>query len=33
MDEMGLKLPPTHVDLAEIRRKYRSAKVKQQTAQ
>ena len=26
MDEMGLKLPPTHVDLADIRRKYHAAK-------
>jgi hypothetical protein len=25
MDEMGLKLPPTHVDLADIRRKYYAA--------
>ena len=25
MDEMGLKLPPTRVDLAEIRRKYHAA--------
>ncbi len=30
MDEMGLKLPPTHVDIAEIRRKYHAAKVAQQ---
>jgi len=30
MDEMGLKLPPTHVDIAEIRRKYHSAKIAQQ---
>jgi hypothetical protein len=22
MDEMGLKLPPTHVNIADIRRKY-----------
>jgi PPK2 family polyphosphate:nucleotide phosphotransferase len=29
MDEMGLKLPPTRVDLAEIRRKYHAAKTKQ----
>jgi PPK2 family polyphosphate:nucleotide phosphotransferase len=27
MDEMGLKLPPTRVDLAEIRRKYHAAEV------
>jgi PPK2 family polyphosphate:nucleotide phosphotransferase len=26
MDEMGLKLPPAHVDLANIRRKYHAAK-------
>jgi PPK2 family polyphosphate:nucleotide phosphotransferase len=26
MDEMGLKLPPAHVDLADIRRKYHAAK-------
>jgi len=25
MDDMGLKLPPTHVDIAEIRRKYHAA--------
>jgi PPK2 family polyphosphate:nucleotide phosphotransferase len=25
MDEMGLKLPPTHVDIADIRRKYHTA--------
>ena len=25
MDEMGLKLPPAHVDLADIRRKYHAA--------
>jgi PPK2 family polyphosphate:nucleotide phosphotransferase len=25
MDEMGLKLPPTHVDIADIRRKYNAA--------
>jgi PPK2 family polyphosphate:nucleotide phosphotransferase len=25
MDEMGLKLPPTHVDIADIRRKYHAA--------
>jgi polyphosphate kinase 2 (PPK2 family) len=25
MDEMGLKLPPTHVNIAEIRRKYHAA--------
>ena len=25
MDDMGLKLPPTHVDIAEIRRKYHPA--------
>ena len=32
MAEMGLKLPPKHVDIADIRRKYHSAKVAQQTA-
>jgi hypothetical protein len=31
MDEMGLKLPPSRVDIADIRRKYHSAKVEQQT--
>jgi polyphosphate kinase 2 (PPK2 family) len=25
MEEMGLKLPPTHVDIADIRRKYHAA--------
>jgi PPK2 family polyphosphate:nucleotide phosphotransferase len=30
MDAMGLKLPPTHVDIADIRRKYHSAKIEQQ---
>jgi hypothetical protein len=25
MDEMGLKLPPTHVDIADIRRKFHAA--------
>jgi hypothetical protein len=25
MDEMGLKLPPTHVDVAAIRRKFYAA--------
>jgi PPK2 family polyphosphate:nucleotide phosphotransferase len=29
MDEMGLKLPPTHVDIADIRRKYHAAERKQ----
>ena len=28
MDEMGLKLPPSHVDITEIRRKYHAAKRK-----
>jgi PPK2 family polyphosphate:nucleotide phosphotransferase len=28
MDEMGLKLPPTQVDIAEIQRKYHAATVK-----
>jgi PPK2 family polyphosphate:nucleotide phosphotransferase len=27
MDEMGLKLPPTHVDIAAIRRKYHAAEL------
>jgi hypothetical protein len=26
LDEMGLKLPPTRVDLADIRRKYHAAR-------
>jgi hypothetical protein len=25
MDDMGLKLPPTHVDIAAIRRKFHAA--------
>jgi PPK2 family polyphosphate:nucleotide phosphotransferase len=29
MDEMGLKLPPTHVDIAAIRRKYHLAELEQ----
>jgi len=29
MDEMGLKLPPTHVDIADIRRKYHAAEQKE----
>jgi PPK2 family polyphosphate:nucleotide phosphotransferase len=28
MDEMGLKVPPSHVDIADIRRKYHAAKRK-----
>ena len=28
MDKMGLKLPPTHVDIADIRRKYHVAELK-----
>jgi PPK2 family polyphosphate:nucleotide phosphotransferase len=32
MDEMGMKLPPTHVDIAEIRRKYHAADIAQQKA-
>jgi PPK2 family polyphosphate:nucleotide phosphotransferase len=32
MDEMGLKLPPTHVNIADIRRKYHSAKMARQKA-
>jgi hypothetical protein len=31
MDEMGLTLPPTHVDIAEIRRKYHAAERKQKS--
>jgi PPK2 family polyphosphate:nucleotide phosphotransferase len=27
MDDMGLKLPPTHVDIADIRRKYHAAEL------
>ena len=30
MDEMGLKLPPTRVDIADIRRKYHAAKNEKQ---
>jgi PPK2 family polyphosphate:nucleotide phosphotransferase len=29
MDEMGLKLPPTHVDLEDIRRKYHAAELEE----
>jgi hypothetical protein len=29
MDEMGLKLPPTQVDIADIRRKYHAAELEQ----
>src|SRR6516165_5397358 len=29
MDDMGLKLPPTHVDIADIRRKYHAAVVEE----
>jgi Polyphosphate kinase 2 (PPK2) len=29
MDEMGLKLPPVHVDIADIRRKYHAAEQKE----
>jgi PPK2 family polyphosphate:nucleotide phosphotransferase len=29
MDDMGLKLPPTHVDIADIRRKYHAAEREQ----
>ncbi len=29
MDELGLKCPPTHVDIAEIRRKYHAAEIAQ----
>jgi PPK2 family polyphosphate:nucleotide phosphotransferase len=30
MEEMGLKLPPTHVDIADIRRKYHAAEHEEQ---
>lgn len=30
MDEMGLKLPPTRVDLAGIRRKYHAEELKEE---
>ena len=30
MDEMGLKLPPTRVDIADIRRKFHAAEREQQ---
>ena len=33
MDEMGLKLPPTGVDIAEIRRKYHTAESEQRIGQ
>jgi hypothetical protein len=33
MDEMGLKLPPTHVDIADIRRKYHAAERKEQNVE
>ena len=29
MDEMGLKLPPTRVDIADIRRKFHAAECEQ----
>ena len=29
MDGMGLKLPPTHVDIADIRRKFRAAEAEE----
>jgi PPK2 family polyphosphate:nucleotide phosphotransferase len=32
MDEMGLKLPPTHVDIGEISRKYHAAEMAQRNA-
>jgi PPK2 family polyphosphate:nucleotide phosphotransferase len=32
MDEMGLKLPPTRVDLADIRRKYHAAKLEEKSS-
>ena len=33
MDEMGLKLPPTRVDLDEIRRKYHTAEIERRAAE
>ena len=33
MDEMGLKLPPTHVDIGEISRKYHAAEMAQRNAE
>jgi PPK2 family polyphosphate:nucleotide phosphotransferase len=33
MDELGLKLPPTHVDIGEIRRKFHAAKLEARKAQ
>jgi hypothetical protein len=33
MDEMGLKLPPTHVNLADIRRKFHAAETEEQKAE
>ena len=30
MDEMGLKVPPTHVDIADIRKKFHAAEAKEQ---
>ncbi len=33
MDDMGLKLPPTHVDIADIRRKYHAAELKQKSGE
>lgn len=32
MDEMGLKLPPAHVDTADIRRKFHAAEAQEQKA-
>ena len=29
MDEMGLKLPPTHVDIMDIRRKFHAAEAEE----
>jgi hypothetical protein len=29
MDEMGLKVPPTHVDIADIRSKYHAAEAEE----
>jgi hypothetical protein len=32
MDEMGLKLPPTRVDIADIRRKFHAVQHERQTS-
>jgi hypothetical protein len=33
MDEMGLKLPPTRVDIDEMRRKYHTAEIERRAAE